>query len=84
MVPLRYYGEWHGKTAAGGCGHYFPHNLHTLAIEFQPIDGAVVLQVWRLMGGRGGIKTFDGACLAPRVAAIAVCFLLANKEQARN
>lgn len=78
MVPLRYYGEWHGKTASGGCGHYFPHNLHTLAIEFQPIDGAVVLQVWRLMGGLGGIKTFDGACLAPRVAAIAVCFLLAN------
>jgi rare lipoprotein A len=30
------------------------------------------------MGGRGGIKTFDGACMAPRVAAIAVCFLLAN------
>ena len=30
------------------------------------------------MGGLGGIKTFDGACLAPRVAAIAVCFLLAN------
>jgi len=30
------------------------------------------------MGGRGGNKAFDGARAAPRAAAVAVCFILAN------
>jgi peptidoglycan lytic transglycosylase len=30
------------------------------------------------MGGRGGIKAFDGATLAPRAGAIALCLVLAN------
>src|SRR5689334_19236452 len=30
------------------------------------------------MGGRGGIKAFEGASVAPRAAAIALCLLLVN------
>ena len=74
--PFPQYHPWSMVNARGD--RPFPENLTHLGASYPPDIDGVFFWGLRLMDGRGGIKAFDGACLAPRVAAIAVCFLLAN------